>query len=65
MRTEEIGNLESRTHPKSRYNSRHKPGINIFQRDKREERRVAGYKFVASCNTDSKIHLCMTGGTKY
>ncbi len=43
----------------------YKPAINTFQEDKIEERRTAGYKFVASCSADSKIYVRMTGGTNY
>jgi hypothetical protein len=43
----------------------YKSAISIFQEDKRVEVRVAGYRFVASYSTDCKMHMCMTGGTKY
>ena len=42
----------------------YKPAINTFRGDKGGEIRAAGYRFVASCSTDSKIHVCI-GGTNY
>jgi hypothetical protein len=43
----------------------YKPAINTFQRDKRGERRAVGYRFVASCIMDFKVHMCMTGETRF
>jgi hypothetical protein len=39
----------------------YKPAINTYREDKRGERRAAGYRFVASCNTDSKIEYVYDG----
>lgn len=40
----------------------YKLAINIFRGDKRGERRATDCRFVASCSTDSNMHVCMTGG---
>lgn len=39
--------------------------INIFQENKRGERILTRYRFVASYSTDFKIYVCMTCRTKY
>ena len=41
----------------------YKQAINTFREDKREERIAAGYRFISSCSTNSKIYVCMTCGT--
>jgi hypothetical protein len=43
----------------------YKPAINTILRDKRREGKAAGYRFIPRYNTDSKMHVCMTGGTRY
>ena len=43
----------------------YKLAINTFRENKRGERIVACYRFVVYCSMNSKMHMCITGRTRY